>query len=355
VSIEARFRIDRGGFVLDVDLSLPGRGVTVLFGRSGSGKTTLLRCVAGLERAPGGRLSVEGVAWQDDAQFLPVHRRPIGYVFQEANLFPHLDAAANMRYGLKRTPPAERRVAWDEVVALMGIGHLLDRLPDALSGGERQRVALARALLASPRLLLMDEPLSALDHARKQEILPYLERLNLELDIPVLYVTHSRDEAARLADHVVFMADGRIERVETLHEAIARPDSPLFDEEGPASVLEGELGVRAEHGLLPFVTPAVRLWLVGGAGRRPGAARLRILARDVALALDPPGRVSVLNQLAATIERIVPGRDGRVTVVCRLADGQTLLAEVTQWSADTLGLRAGSPVFALIKSVALMG
>ncbi len=186
-------------FLLEADLTLPGRGVTALFGPSGSGKTTLLRCVAGLARAAG-RVEINGECWQDDALrlFLPTHRRALGYVFQEASLFAHLSVRANLEFGLKRIPAAERKVGWDAALELLGIGHLLERGTQALSGGERQRVAIARALLTSPRLLLMDEPLAALDAKRKQEILPYLERLHDELAIPVLYVSHSPDEVAHV-------------------------------------------------------------------------------------------------------------------------------------------------------------
>ncbi|MDD2873156.1 MAG: molybdenum ABC transporter ATP-binding protein, partial [Azoarcus sp.] len=210
--IQARFRLDYSAFALDVDLQLPGRGVTALFGHSGSGKTTCLRCVAGLERAPQGRLIVNGEHWQDtDAGiFVPTHERAIGYVFQEASLFPHLSVRRNLEFGMKRVAAATRRVAWDQAVELLGIGHLLDRMPERLSGGERQRVGMARALLTSPRLLLMDEPLAALDIRLKNEILPYLERLHDELDMPVLYVSHSPDEVARLADHVVLLDQGKV-------------------------------------------------------------------------------------------------------------------------------------------------
>jgi molybdate transport system ATP-binding protein len=199
VGIQARFKLAFPAFTLDVDLTLPGRGVTALFGHSGSGKTTLLRCIAGLERVPGGTLRVGEDVWQDGAAFLPTHKRPIGYVFQEASLFPHLTVRRNLEYGLKRVASSARKVSLDHAVALLGIGALLDRPPDPLSGGEKQRVAIARALAVSPRLLLMDEPLAALDLARKQEILPYLERLHDELEIPLLYVSHAPDDVARLA------------------------------------------------------------------------------------------------------------------------------------------------------------
>ena len=206
--IQARFRLERAGFTLDVDLDLPARGVTALFGHSGSGKTTLLRCIAGLERAPGGRLVVNGDVWQDGHQLRPTHQRPLGYVFQEASLFDHLSVMNNLRYGLRRVGGASAR-GLDQAVELLGIAHLLDRKPARLSGGERSRVGIARALAVGPKLLLMDEPLAALDLARKQEILPYLERLHRELDIPVVYVSHAPDEVARLADHIVAMDAGR--------------------------------------------------------------------------------------------------------------------------------------------------
>ena len=229
-SIDARFRLDWSGFSLDVDLTLPGRGVTALFGHSGSGKTTLLRCIAGLERAPQGRLTVDGELWQDTNHWLPPHKRPIGYVFQEASLFAHLSVMGNLSYGLKRISGAQR-VSLDQAIELLGIGHLLDRKPDLLSGGERQRVGIARALAVSPRLLLLDEPLAALDLKRKQEILPYLERLHYELSIPVLYVSHSPDEVARLADYLVAIEAGRV-----LVARVAAPDPAGKAGFGPRAV-----------------------------------------------------------------------------------------------------------------------
>lgn len=354
MTLRVRAQWRRDAFELDVDLVLPLDGVTALFGRSGCGKTSLLRVIAGLERVRGAEVVLGERVWQQGRHFVPLHRRRIGLVFQEHSLLPHLSVRDNLLYGYRRTPEAERRLHLDEVTAMLGIGELLDRSIDRLSGGQRQRVSLGRALLTSPQLLLLDEPLSALDTQTKREIMPFLSRLASEAGVPVILISHAPDEVERLADRVVFLRDGRVERVDTLREALARPDSPLFDEEGPVSVLVGTLGPANEHGLKPFGPAAARLWLATSRAPADGSVRVRVLARDVALALDPPGRVSVLNQLAATIERVEPGRDGRVTVVCRLADGQILLAEVTQWSAGTLALRAGAPVFALIKSVALM-
>ena len=230
----ASFSLQLEGFTLDASFSVPATGVTALFGPSGSGKTTLLRCIAGLERA-NGTLYVNGELWQDDTHWMPTHQRPLGYVFQEASLFPHLSVRANLEYGYKRIPATERRVQPEQVVEWLGLSHLIDRGdPAKLSGGERQRVAIARALLTSPRLLLMDEPLSALDTRSRQEILPYLERLHRELEIPVLYVSHAMEEVARLADHLVLLEQGRVIAVGTLHETLARLDLPTayFDDAG---------------------------------------------------------------------------------------------------------------------------
>ena len=224
-SIEARFRLDWPNFSLDVDLSLPVRGVTALFGHSGSGKTTVLRCIAGLERAPQGRLVVAGEVWQDTGRWVPTHQRPIGYVFQEASLFAHLTVMGNLRYGMKRTHGAPQ-AGVDQAIALLGIGHLLDRKPGTLSGGERQRVGIARALVTSPRLLLMDEPLASLDLKRKQEVLPYLQRLHEELDIPVLYVSHAPDEVARLADHLVLLDEGQVRASGRSRRGSSSPSGP---------------------------------------------------------------------------------------------------------------------------------
>jgi len=355
-TLAIRARLQRQGFVLDVDMGLPLNGVTALFGRSGCGKTTLLRIIAGLERVAGAEVRFGETVWQAGRHFVPLHRRRIGLVFQEHSLLPHLSVLGNLLYGYKRTPAAERRLHLDEVVDMLGIGDLLERGIDRLSGGQRQRVSLGRALLTSPRLLLLDEPLSALDTQTKREIMPFLARLADESGVPVVMVSHAPAEVERLAQRVVFMRDGSIERIESLRDALARPDSPLFDDEGAVSVLEGVLGERNEHGLRPFGSSAARLWLSAGddtpAGLKP--RRLRIVARDVALALDDPSRISIRNHLQVKIERIDQRDAGRSLVACRLADGQLLLAEVTPWSVTQLELCPGQLVFALIKSVALM-
>ncbi len=353
--IDARFQLTIAAFTLDVDLSLPSRGITALFGPSGSGKTTLLRCIAGLEHAPGGRLSVKGEVWQHASHFLPTHRRPLAYVFQEASLFAHLNVRQNVDFGLKRVPRAQRRFALDQAIEWLGIGALLARMPATLSGGERQRVAIARALATSPQLLLMDEPLAALDHARKNDILPYLERLHDELDIPVLYVSHSPDEVARLADHMVVLDGGRVIADGALSDVFARADLPLAQSDEASVVLDA---VIAQHdptyhlSRLDFAGGA--LWVRTSGDAVGQALRVRILARDVSLTLAPQTGTSILNILPARIVRINPDFHPAQTLVWLDAGGAPLCARITRRSAELLGLQPGLPVWAQIKSVALL-
>ncbi|MEF3193930.1 MAG: molybdenum ABC transporter ATP-binding protein [Halothiobacillaceae bacterium] len=346
--------LKQGNFVLQTGpFEIETTGVTVLFGRSGSGKSTLLRAITGLDKNTRGTLSFNGERWQDGAWRLPTQKRDIGFVFQDAALFPHLSVRGNLEYALKRAPKTGGP-GLVEVAERVGIAHKLDQDVLTLSGGEKQRVAIARALLSRPRLMCMDEPLSALDWRAKGELLTLIDELAHETGVPVLFITHAPIEVERLAARVVFMADGRIERIETLREALARPDSPLFDEEGPVSVLEGTMGETDADGLTPFGNAQVSIRLTGPCGEKKKATRLRILARDVSLALDEPRQVSILNHLPLTIERIAPAQDGRVTVTGRLLDGQTLMAEITAYSARQLGLVEGQRAYALIKAVALM-
>jgi molybdate transport system ATP-binding protein len=343
-------------FTLDVGLDLPGKGVTALFGPSGCGKTTLLRCMAGLTRATQGQLTVHGEVWQDASRFIPTHQRPLGYVFQEANLFAHLNVQRNLLYGQARVPVGEQRIAMTSVVDLLGIAHLLERMPQGLSGGERQRVAIARALLTSPRLLLMDEPLAALDLARKNEFLPYLERLHDELDIPVLYVSHAPDEVARLADHIVVMQDGRAIGAGPLTETLARLDLPIHLGEDAGVVLHAVVAaIDATWHLARVEFPGGSLW-VRDAGHAIGhAVRVRILARDVSIALAPVTGVSIQNCLPATVEQTADDYHPALSLL-RLRVGESpLLARLTRRSAAALALESGKPVWVQIKAVALIG
>jgi molybdate transport system ATP-binding protein len=343
----------RGGCALDVALELPGRGITGIHGRSGAGKTTLLRCLAGLQRARG-RLSVHGETWQDAKIFLPPHERSIGYVFQEHNLFPHLTARENLEYARKRAWPGGACIRFDDAVALLGIEALLDRHPHRLSGGECQRVAIARALLINPRLLLMDEPLSALDAARRREILSCLERLRAELAIPVLYVSHSLDEIARLADHLLALDGGRAIADAPLREALTSLDLAAHLDEEACAVLPGRVLSRdGDWDLLRVEFPGGELW-VSDAGETVGSpVRLRVPARDVSLALQPGADSSILNILPGRISAITYGGDAMC--LARIAVGESaLIARVTRRSAMQLRLEPGLKVWTQIKSAAIV-
>ena len=357
--IEATLQLARGAFTLDVSLRLPPRGVSALFGPSGCGKTTLLRCLAGLERAPGGRVVVDGETWQDDAAnvFVPTHRRAVGVVFQEASLFEHLDVRANVEFGWKRVAPPQRRVTVDEAVAWTGIEPLLARSPAGLSGGERQRVALARALAVSPRLLLMDEPLAALDAARKAEILPAIERLHELSGIAIVYVSHAIGEVARLADHVVLMDAGRAIASGDVAELLSRLDLPLPPGEDAGVVLLGEVGAReAAWHLARLDVPGASFWTRDPALPLGHRLRLRVLARDVSLSLVAQPGSSIANQIPAVVEAIADdAHPSQVLVRLRTRDGASaLLARVTRRSAQALALAPGLTVWAMVKSVALL-
>jgi len=354
--IRACFRVERGDFRLEIDLRLPGHGITALFGNSGSGKTTCLRAMAGLERAPGGLFAIDGEVWQDESRgiFVPTHRRALGYVFQEASLFPHLSVRRNMEFGLRRAAAAKQGFDLVAVAELLGIGGLLDRLPASLSGGERQRVAIARALLAAPRLLLMDEPLAALDLKRKQEILPYLERLHDELSIPVIYVSHSPDEVARLADHLVLLDEGRVVASGSLAETLARTDLPPAFADAAGVVLETIVsGEEADHlSQLDFAGGCIH---VSRRAEAPGSRlRCRIHARDVSLALERPRASSILNILPATVTAVAATDTPGHVLVQMLVEQTPLLARITERSRRELGIVPGQPVWAQIKAVALL-
>ena len=357
--IHTRLKLNFSGFALDVDLHLPGRGVTALYGPSGSGKTTCLRCIAGLERAENGFIQVNDEVWQDSDKniFVPPHKRALGYVFQEASLFPHLSVLANLEFGLKRIPKPQRRVDMAHATELLGIGHLLDRHPQHLSGGERQRIGIARALLTSPKLLLMDEPLAALDSQRKNEILPYLQRLHDELEIPVLYVSHSQDEVARLADHLVLLSDGKALASGPIGETLARLDLPLALGDDAGVVVEGHVSAYDPHyQLLTLQLPGTDLSIrVAHAPMSQGQAlRCKVQARDVSLSLQSVEQSSILNRLPVTVVSEI-GADNAAHVLIRLnAAGTPLLARITRYSRDQLGVHPGQQLWAQIKAVAVL-
>ncbi|WP_319413516.1 molybdenum ABC transporter ATP-binding protein [uncultured Cohaesibacter sp.] len=361
--IAAHFKGMQGSFELDAAFELSASGVTALFGPSGCGKTSILRCIAGLNRLPFGHFSLKGEIWQDDSRFLPAHKRPVGYVFQEASLFPHMSVEQNLVYGQKRAhrldgqqgPQLNQR----EVTDLLGIGPLLKRSTTRLSGGERQRVAIGRALLSHPRILLMDEPMAALDRFSKNEILPYLERLHDELNIPVLYVSHDIAEVERLADQMVLMENGGVKAAGPLQALLSDPALSLSHMPQAASVLAGNLvAIDSEFGIstitvadIPFQVPGVK----GPLGR---PVRLRIEASDVALSRHvPEGSSSILNTPPVTIETIQPFGQHMANIFLRLGDGphsQTLIARISRKSQHALDLKPGERIQAMVKSVSMV-
>ncbi len=353
MSIAARLALRREGFSLAVDLEIPGDGVTALFGPSGCGKTTLLRAIAGLEREATGVLRVGDALWQGPGVFLPPHRRPLGYVFQEPSLFAHLNVRRNLEYGRKRLGRSPE-TSLDAIIALLGIERLLDRRPHQLSGGEQQRVAIARALAVSPEILLLDEPLTALDQARKQEILPYLESLHRELRIPILLVSHSRDEVARLADHLVLMDEGRVTAAGPVNALFSRLDLALAHQPDAESVIEATVaGHDPDWNLSLLDFPGGRFAVASPPLPKGGAVRLQIRARDVSLTLARQRQTSILNIFPATVEALA--EEGAAQVTVKLRVGSTpLLSRVTRKSVAQLGLEPGVSVFAQVKSVALL-
>jgi molybdate transport system ATP-binding protein len=355
--LQVRLRLPRADFRLDVDLALPASGITVLFGPSGSGKTSVLRCVAGLEHAPEGQVRVAGECWQDTDRgvFLPTHQRPLGYVFQEASLFDHLDVTGNLRYGLRRVRCEQAEATLQAAIELLGIGHLLKRRTDALSGGERQRVAIARALATSPRVLLLDEPMAALDQARRQDILPWLERLRDELKLPMLYVTHSVNELARLADHLVVLDQGRVRSQGPLATVLASLDALVLLGDEAGVVISGQVLARdAAWHLQSVGFDEHVLWLASTDAPLQQTVRLRILARDVSLCTQPPRSTSIQNQLPGVVDALGPGNHPGETLVRVRCASKLLLARITSRAVQELGLVPGMPVWAQVKSVAIV-
>ena len=352
-NVQVAFKGTLGRFALDVAFTAPARGVTALFGPSGCGKTTVLRCVAGLQTVAAGLCDVGGDVWQDARTNRPTHARPVGFVFQDASLFAHLTVRRNLLFGAGRGTPAN----WDEVVDLLGLARLLDRSPQRLSGGERQRVAIGRALLSRPRLLLMDEPLSALDRAARIEILDYLERLCAAIAVPILYVTHDMAEVERLARHLVLLREGRVLAAGPLGALQSDPTLPLARARDAAVSLDAVVtGYDATYGLASLAVSGGTV-TVPAPALAPGAAR-RLDAGDVSLAREVPGRSTILNVLPARLRTALASAPHEVTAVLTLGegeDGARILSRVTRRSWDALGLAEGQAVFAQVKAVALEG
>jgi molybdate transport system ATP-binding protein len=354
MSIQARIHARYPGFDLDADIEIPATGVTGLFGPSGSGKSTILRAIAGLDRHDNTRLTVNGETWQDESVFLPPHQRPLGYVFQEPSLFAHLDVRGNIEYGLRRIANHEQRISPEQAAELLGLEALMHRRVQNLSGGERQRVAMARALAVSPGLLLMDEPLAALDLERKAEILPYLESLVSELEIPLIYVSHSSDEVARLSDHLVLLGNGNVIGAGPISEMLTRIDLPLSRSAGAEAIVPARVSGYDDGFSLNYLEfPGGRFTVPGAALQRGSEVRLRVAARDVSLTLDLQKDTSILNIFDATVESLSPEGDSQVVVRLDVG-GVSLLAHVTRKSAEALQIGPGKRLYAQVKGVAVL-
>ncbi len=358
-TIRAAFKGVLGSFALDAGFTAPAKGVTALFGPSGCGKTSVLRCIAGLLRV-NGMCEIAGEVWQNEnGAFLPTHKRPLGYVFQEASLFPHLSVRRNLLFGAPRHDHDDGRakIAFDEVVELLGITALLDRSPARLSGGERQRVAIGRALLSQPKLLLMDEPLSALDRATKNEILPFLERLRDRLSLPIIYITHSIAEVERLADQIVLMHKGRVIGAGRLEEIESDPALPLALARDAAVTLDGVVQASDEaYGLVTLEVRGGSLTVPAPSAPPGERRRIRIIAGDVSLAREAPKLSSILNVLPARVVSMKAVDANEIVAVLALGPdglGARLLSRVTRKSWEALGLTQGMSVHAQVKAVAL--
>ena len=362
-NLHLKIKMSRPVFELDLDLQLPGLGITAIFGPSGSGKTTLLRAVAGLEKNQVGRIQIGSQVWQDTQQGidLPTWQRPLGYVFQESSLLPHLNVTDNLNFGLKRAEKSSGNAQSDAAMALkasielLGIGSLLQRMPDQLSGGERQRVAIARAIAMKPKLLLMDEPLASLDAARRQEIFPWLTKLRDELKMPMLYVTHSTEEVTRLADHLVVLDQGQVKAQGPVGSVLTQVVNPVVVGEDAGALIEGCIGaVDTQWHLSRVDFEGGCVWM-RNAGLPVGkAVRIRILARDVSLATSEPQNTSIQNQLRGHIQSITPDVHPSQVMVVLKCGAEEVLARVTKRAVDELSLQVGQPVWAQVKSVALV-
>ncbi len=351
-SLQLNLLLQRGDFALPVDLTLAGRGITAFYGGSGTGKTSLLRAIAGLDRHAGGRVSFGAAVWQDEHGFVPTYRRNVGYVFQEDNLFPHLTVLKNLRFAGKRADTEDE--FFNHVLEQLALGPLLNRSPLHLSGGEKQKVAIARALLQKPSLLLLDEPMSAIDEEFKRGFLPQLKALLHELAVPALYVTHSSAELAQLADSLVYFGRQQPPAVTTPNALFTDLQSPLALRADAEAFLDAVVTAHDEsYGLYHLLCGNYTL-NVGGPSLQVGQqVRLRVLAQDVSIALAPPMQSSILNIIPVTVVALVDHGEHQSTASLQL-DTQTLLARITRKSAATLGLKAGDRVYAQIKGVAVL-
>lgn len=355
IHIGVHHQFANSDFALDVDANIPAQGVTAIFGHSGSGKTTLLRLIAGLEPCQSGKIQINDQIWMDDKHNLPVHKRSLGYVFQESSLLPHLTVKKNLNYGIKRCPKKPSNDFYQKVLNVLGIKDLLNNMPQQLSGGERQRIAMARALLIQPEILLMDEPLASLDGPRKQEILPYLESLHQEFQIPILYVSHSVDEVARLADHILVLENGKLIHQGSVKDTFANLSLPLSDKTDTSVIIQGQIIEKDREWHLSRVQfEGGELWVRDNGDDFNHPVRIRILAKDVSIALNNDSDSSILNKLAAVVLSILDDEDNAMGLVKLQAGKQTIYAQLTKKSIHLLQLQSGLSVWAQIKSVAIV-
>jgi molybdate transport system ATP-binding protein len=360
-AMDIRLQLERGTFSLDVEIRLPERGISVLFGASGSGKTTLLRCLAGLEPQVCGRIVVADQVWlsSDTHERWPAHQRPLGYVFQEASLFEHLNVRQNIEFGFRRVAHlgahSNARRILDDAVDLLGIAHLLSRSIEGLSGGERQRVAIARALATQPSLLLLDEPMAALDQHRKREVFPWLEKLRDELHIPMVYVTHSIDELTRLGDHLVVLERGRVMACGPVSETLALIDPQSIEGQDVGVLIDGHVeAIESQWHLAQVRFSGGRLWARDDGVPVGARVRLRVLARDVSITTQEPHHTSIQNHFRVRIEEATPDSHP-AHMMLRLRVGEvSLAARITQRAWSQLGLTLGHDVWAQVKSVAVV-
>jgi molybdate transport system ATP-binding protein len=345
-----------GGFNLRCAFTAPIKGTCAVFGKSGSGKTSLLRCMAGLDRKCKGRICIGNEIWQDEreAKFIPPHRRAVGYVFQNGVLFERLNVRENLQYGLKRISVSNRRITFDNAVSLLGLSSLLSRYPATLSGGEKQRVAFGQAVLTSPSLLLLDEPVSALDRNSKNEVLLFLEKIRDEFNLPIIYVSHSQDEVSRLADYLVVLEAGNVVMQGPMDLLSADPRSPLTREPEAGVTITGHVLSHDDQYSLTYLSCGWGRVAIAKLDVASGTMfRLNIKARDVTISLAPPVESSVLNSLPAVVTSVTDNGPAHALVCLKSAD-TPLIAHITRKSAQTLRLKSGGRVYANVKSVALV-
>ena len=351
--IKAQFKIARAE-MLNFNFDISIKGITAIFGVSGCGKTSLLRAIAGLEKHPKSTLQVNDKVWQSENIFLSPHQRSVGFVFQEASLFEHLSVKGNIEYGFKRTPEQSRKISLDKVISLLGLQSLLKRKPAFLSGGERQRVAIARALAVSPKLLLMDEPLASLDQERKDELFPYIEILNKEMNIPILYVSHSNEEIGRLADQLILIEDAVIKASGPISEILTRSDLSLAHRRQAESLIFAKTEKYDLAFQLNYLNSDLGTFIVPGKKLETGKnIRLRLAAQDISITLEAQKNTSILNIFPAKIDELYSENSAKLTVRL-LINNLPVLARITLKSADNLKLTKGKAVFAQIKSVAVL-